>query len=459
MEWWLYSKQKDADVKMPTLAIAAVYLVAIVVGIILEIFNWPQNKQVTLFFFLPSVILPLSLVTCLVFALKMIVSTSVNYAEMRKYIANDRTFRLKSFAGQNIAIAAWSNLSPVEQLALNMLKLEGEFPLAPKTPLKIEATEAFDQMPYEAVFSRLLAPMADKLKMSAYQLRGTCVWVRGGDANCVEDLRRAMERLKIHHARGGKIKFYSECPDYTIIGEWIAASDTYIVNRLLIAVDLHGEDSDSKRMENACAFLFTHQYMHVEGEKPVYLYQPMSKVTDVEETMPVYLEVGPAMPPKTLWYTGLSRTEKYPLMQALDAKSVAMERLEMESSLGEKSEGYRWLALALAADAVKYAQGTQLVANSAMNKFSITALSSQETHVPETCRWDVWILPLVNGVMMGLFLLFSLFLIMIITNKPGEIPSIPVLGASSMLSVLVPAVTGVFLSITSSNRACRDMGC
>lgn len=52
MEWWLYSKQKDADVKMPTLAIAAVYLVAIVVGIILEIFNWPQNKQVTLFFFL-----------------------------------------------------------------------------------------------------------------------------------------------------------------------------------------------------------------------------------------------------------------------------------------------------------------------------------------------------------------------------------------------------------------------
>jgi hypothetical protein len=60
-----------------------------------------------------------------------------------------------------------------------MLKLEGEFPLAPKTPLKIEATEAFDQTPDEAVFSRLLAPMADKLKMSAYQLRQTYVWVRG----------------------------------------------------------------------------------------------------------------------------------------------------------------------------------------------------------------------------------------------------------------------------------------
>jgi hypothetical protein len=78
----------------------------------------------------------------------------------------------------------------------------------------------------------------------------------------------------------------------------------------------------------------------------------MSKITDVEETMPVYLDVGPVTAPKALWYSGLSRTEKYPLMQALDAKNVVMERLEMES-LGEKSEGYRWLALALA-DAVKY---------------------------------------------------------------------------------------------------------
>jgi ABC-type transport system involved in multi-copper enzyme maturation permease subunit len=64
----------------------------------------------------------------------------------------------------------------------------------------------------------------------------------------------------------------------------------------------------------------------------------------------------------------------------------------------------------------------------------------------------------INGVMTGLFLLFSLFFIMMITNKPGEMPSILVLAASIILSVLVPAVTGALLSITSSNRAYRDMG-
>ena len=56
------------------------------------------------------------------------------------------------------------------------------------------------------------------------------------------------------------------------------------------------------------------------GRKPVYLYQPMSDVTDVEDKMAVFLETGSVLTPKNLWYTGLSRIEKYPLMQALDKK-------------------------------------------------------------------------------------------------------------------------------------------
>ena len=36
--------------------------------------------------------------------------------------------------------------------------------------------------------------------------------------------------------------------------------------------------------------------------------------------MAVFLETGSVLTPKNLWYTGLSRIEKYPLMQALDKK-------------------------------------------------------------------------------------------------------------------------------------------
>ena len=161
---------------------------------------------------------------------------------------------------------------------------------------------------------------------------------------------------------------------------------------------MHEEDSDSKSMESACAFLFTNHYVRGAGEKPVYLYQPMSGVTDVEEKMPVYLEVKSVTAPKTLWYTGLSRVDKYPLLQALDAKNLASERLDMEASLGEKSAGYRWLALALAADAVRYAQGEQLVATSENNKFAITSLSSKKTNLPEKAKWGHTIPPVVHSV-------------------------------------------------------------
>lgn len=34
---------------------------------------------------------------------------------------------------------------PLEEPALNMLKLEGEFPLAPKTPVNIQLEDRFDQ--------------------------------------------------------------------------------------------------------------------------------------------------------------------------------------------------------------------------------------------------------------------------------------------------------------------------
>ncbi|WP_313711784.1 hypothetical protein [Klebsiella aerogenes] len=123
--------------------------------------------------------------------------------------------------------------------------------------------------------------------------------------------------------------------------------------------------------------------MSEEQVKSRYLFISRCRVTDVEEKIPVYLEVKSVIAPKTLWRTGLSRVDKYPLLQALDAKNLASERLDMEASLGEKSAGYRWLALALAADAVRYAQGEQLVATSENNKFAITSLSSKKTDLPD----------------------------------------------------------------------------
>ncbi len=203
-----------------------------------------------------------------------------------------------------------------------MLKLEGEFPLAPKTPVNIQLEDRFDQTRNEQMFYRLLDPMAEKLKGYNYRIFETVVWVRGGSGSCIDELRRTLERLGIETASTCKIEYSTECPDYAIVSQWMNLSDYRVENRLIVIVHLHEESGESKSMENACAFLLTSHYVREEGEKPVYLYQPMSDVTDVEDKMAVFLETGSVLTPKNLWYTGLSRIEKYPLMQALDKKSA-----------------------------------------------------------------------------------------------------------------------------------------
>lgn len=457
-EWWLFKKQPDADTDVPVAVIIVLYVVAIGASLLIRALTWPEKEQVTAIFFVPSVILPFCLVSVIVYVAFMFHYASIHYFETRKFIAKERDIHLKAYARKNVAIAAWSAITPLEQPALNMLKLEGEFPLAPKTPVKILLEALFDQTRNEQVFCRLLAPMAEKLKGYNYRVFETIVWVRGGNESCIEELRRSLDRLGVVHASTCKIEYSTECPDYALISKWTKLSDYRVENRLLVIVDLHEEENESKNMENGCAFLLTNHYVREEGEKPVYLYQPMAGVTDVEAKMPIYLEAGSVLTPKTLWHTGLPRTEKYPLMQVLDERGLASERLDVDASFGEKSAGYRWLALALAADAVKYAQGEQLVACSEKNKFCITALSSQKTSIPANLEWGSWSNPLMPSVMAAFFCVISFFAYQITFSDKNAPLSLWGLIASIFIPFVGFISIGFLALVIKTNEAYRDMG-
>lgn len=183
-------------------------------------------------------------------------------------------------------------------------------------PLKIDLDKSFDFTRAGQAIIHVLEPMMEKL--SRYRQIEALVWVRGGDESCSDELRRVLERSGISIK---KITFLPECPDYTLVTEWIKQTNGYVVERLLICVDLHSEEGECKWMGNATALLLTNDYVKTEGEKPVYLYQPMTGVIDVESAVPVYLRAEAVSKPKQIWYTGLSRTEKYPLLEVLDEKS------------------------------------------------------------------------------------------------------------------------------------------
>ncbi|KLP95677.1 hypothetical protein [Enterobacter asburiae] len=439
MNWWLYPEQDEFKEDYPYLAVFILYVIVVITCIAVRAVTWPGNKHVDFNFLVQSVAIPVLFLTTIVQMLSMVYHGIRHYTETRLLIAARQEYRVVSHARSNITLAGWSVLTPpkaTKELALNMLKLEGEFPLATKMPLKIELEESFDFTRAGQAFNRVLEPLAGKL--SQYRQIEALVWVRGGDESCSDELRRVFERQAIG---ADKITFLPECPDYTQITEWIKQSGTRVANLLLMIADLHPAEEESKWMENVTALFFTNYYVKTEGEKPVYLYQPMTGVNDVESKVPVYLRTETVSKPKLLWYTGLSRTEKYPLLEVLDENKVVPDRLELEASLGELSAGYQWLMLTLAADAIMYGQGDQLVAASAQNHFAMAALSSRLTCQPDYPEEKRYTLPWQAGGIGGLMLFFGLMLIIASVGEAGKTLS------GWFITIMAVLLIGLFLGM------------
>ncbi|MCU6159316.1 hypothetical protein KWI07_02645 [Enterobacter bugandensis] len=457
MNWWLYPKQNEFKHDFPTIGVCVVYVLVVIVCTGIRAFTWPGNKHVDSGFLVDAVVIPVAVVTFLVQVFCIAYNAHRHYIETRILIAARQEYKVVSYARRNIILAGWSILTPpkaTKELALNMLKLEGEFPLAAKMPLKIDLDKSFDFTRAGQAIIHLLEPMMEKL--SRYRQIEVLVWVRGGDESCSDELRRVLERSGISTK---KITFLPECPDYTLVTEWIKQTNGYVVERLLICVDLHSEEGECKWMENATALLLTNYYVKTEGEKPVYLYQPMTGVIDVESAVPVYLRAEAVSKPKQIWYTGLSRTEKYPLLEVLDEKKVVPDRLELEMSLGEHSAGYPWLALALASDAVSYAQGDQFVAASEQKKFSITAVSSRLTHQPDYPAEKMYTPPWSSAGLSGMMLFFTVILTMFgFSVNEGEDISGGFLVILFVICTGLFTAAGVFITWLQSDKAYQHMG-
>lgn len=143
-------------------------------------------------------------------------------------------------------------------------------------------------------------------------------------------------------------------------------------------------------------------------------------------------------------------------MKVLDEHQLAATRLGAEDSFGEKSAGYQWLLVALAADAISYAQGDQLVAAPEKNRMNIISLSSRLSPDPESDWWVDYLSPWQYGMLLGLFFGFSLLLAVGYLNKPD-----PLSGFCSLAVVLGPLFIitglGILLTISFSNKAYDDM--
>lgn len=374
--WQLYPKPAETkEFKFSWIAILAFYILVIGGALAIRTLTWPEGKPVDTFLFLiQAVVAPFMIISTMLGYIFMLAQSDVYFRDCKKSYYDWRLYNTKVYARKYLVIADWSSVTPVKDIALQMLKLEGEFPLAPKTPLIIGSGEEFETTKAQQILTKLIAPLSEKLKK--YPGFDVTFGLQGVDETISDGLIKIFQEQGI--VVGNPITCLTECPDYSLLNKMITESERHWNYRhLLIIIDLHN-DEESKFMENASALFICNDYPQNERPKPVFLFQPLTSDQDLSETTPVFIDTQPSKPQKTLWHTGLSQSEKYPLFSVLGEKNVAAQRLELDLSLGEHSAGYGWLALVIASDAIRYAQGPQLVAASEKNKPGIVALSSEQ---------------------------------------------------------------------------------
>lgn len=451
MEWKLYPPQKDPQgIKPHWGLILFLYTIACSIALAIRTFSWPEGKHVDSTFLYYGIIIPIVIISIILSFIAMFASANSFYLDVRKNIADRKLYHIKKYAREYLTIAAWSTVAPVDDIALKMLKLEGEFPLGQKIPRKLELDDEFLMSRTQQLLEKLLKPISVKLRQHP-DLNITC-WMRGENESAKSDLIDVLARMNIS-CREENITPLDECPAYNLLADIIYQSGIiYHPLHLIIIADLHGDDS--RYMENASAFFICENYIAQEKPEPVYLFQPLICEMELTKSVPVFLAAEQAKPAKTLWHTGLSKSEKYPLLNALSESKTGQDRLSLETSLGEYSASYQWLALAFASDAVMYGQGSQLVATSEKNRPALAILSSEIPKLPAEPEHSEVLTPIHYAFPA---MVFSLMMLTFLVIASAEDLAIYLMIAGAVLVILVTFGLGFVLSKASADQAWSDM--
>lgn len=385
MKWTLYPPQTLPEKEpIPWPGILLAYILVIGLFLVITISDWPDNKPVDFMFYTQGMVLPFLFVSMTISYIVMGKSTYDCYHFSRWNIAQWRLYHLKNYAQQHLIIAAWSSKTPVDELTLRMIQLKGDLPLAPRTPLRMALGGGFETTPARQLFSQLVAPIVETLR--AYPNFKVSYWLRNANELTTGELRDVLSHCAVTFEE--EIIALDKCPDFSLLNKTFADSEQrWDYRHLLIIGDLYGKE-ENKCMENGSVLFICQDFQLKESLKPVFLFQPLTGVDELEKSAAVFIEAQQPTEPKTLWFTGLTAHQKYPFLNVLNEYKTVPLRLELELSFGESSAGYRWLALALAADAARYGQGAQLVAASEKNMPEMVLLSTERPRSPLKPGYD-----------------------------------------------------------------------
>lgn len=364
-DWKIPSKNPYVKIgKFPFGIMLTITAVIFLIFISTAILTLPQGKGITSDFIREATFSPVVLcmwVWSIVVWIYMALGYPYHYAShLEKYGLQ----RWRKWAIESLPVLDYAFILPVPELALKIQKLEGEAPISPATPLRINIeTDTVNESRIEKILMQLIEPMKQSLIRGRYPFN-SWIYVKGGNESDCVALRNVFDKIAVPVDRIGTIKNFTECPSYSYLNKW--TSEGMYGNNLFITIELHS-DNDSAFFESANAFIFTSGGLLSGNDTPLYLLRMMdSDIYSLDKRLGAYfsakqVEAGKI---KRLWSSSLSKQAKYILYGEVENAKTGIQadsRYELEAVMGKSSDVQRWVALGLAADAAKYGQGHQLV--------------------------------------------------------------------------------------------------
>jgi hypothetical protein len=174
----------EEDVELPKFPLLIVLMITLVIFAVFagyNIINWPENKNVDHDFWFYAIICPIVWSSIVwggaIFGFRVIYF-SFNYS---KNMAEFGAYNFKRWAISAVPLQAYSLITPVEDLTLKIMGLEGEAPVGPATPLKIDTGEiSLSETRLRKLLMSLLSPLSDYLTRHD-QMFDTWIYVKNSD--------------------------------------------------------------------------------------------------------------------------------------------------------------------------------------------------------------------------------------------------------------------------------------
>ncbi|MBK3786409.1 hypothetical protein G3A43_40105 [Paraburkholderia aspalathi] len=380
MRWLIPDVTEQAEPHAPPIwQYGVLYLLIQLVGAGLVVLAWPKGQAtMTPAFWIAIIVLPALLWGAASGAVYWRYEEVRNQCAWWNLLGRVRSFKWRSWAHARVAIVSSVVLTPEEGLAESILGLEGAAPTNPDKTLSLDQFgTSHGRNRLEEVFASLLAPLRNDIDKLAPS-NDVEVVLHVGREDCSRDLVRVWKRLEFRGEPA--VKWLAADVEWPLAERWF--SEPVPSCRIVLACQLHRE-GESEFSEVAVGLVLGNPSAlgaRRSGIKPqAVIFRPIvAEPDDIAQSLSTLLraEQAPVNKIRHVWMSDLEKITGRRTDAAVREAKLDVSSHDVDRAIGKPGPANPWLLQAVAAEAVQYGEGAQLVATGFRSAATLNIVAS-----------------------------------------------------------------------------------